>query len=131
MKRKISKVLCFIMAMSMMLMFAACGNDNENAVVEYAKMNETAIVQIFNDSGAGQYASISVKNEGTNIVVESQFAEEPPEGAEESLEAGLDSISELLKETLAKMKEEEPEISTLIIRYLDHNGEVVAERKFS
>ena len=112
----------------MVLAFAACGNDGK-AVEEYVKRSETGIITAFNSDGSGQYGDVSITNEGTKVVIECRFKEEAPEDAAENVEKGFESTDSLLKEAFSKMQEEEPAVSALVVRYLDENGEVLAEKE--
>ncbi|MBE7053123.1 MAG: DUF4854 domain-containing protein [Ruminococcaceae bacterium] len=71
--------------------------------------------------------TMKVKSEGTKVVYECTILTEVDDDKKAALEEYMDSVEDTMKSMLTQMQKEEPCVSAILYRYLDKNGDLIAE----
>ena len=123
--KNFKKILCGMMAVMMVLCFAACGD--ESAVKDYVDDNRDVFIESF-EASAGAYGDVDLEADGTKIVIKIDIDETYASMIDES--SAQIMIDAMDGDTLLEgFQEEESAVSGLVIE-VSADGDLLASDEF-
>ena len=137
--KKVTRILTsFVLCLSLCLSMAACGgkkeassDGNNSALEEYISENQAQIDEM-SSAMEGQGMKISVEVRGNSLAYVYQFTTDV--GDAETIKSGLEQSMSEMEETfntlLSQVKAEVAETESMIVEYLDKDGNVLLSKEF-
>mgnify|MGYP002529432244 CR=1 FL=1 len=137
--KKVTRILTsFVLCLSLCLSMAACGgkkesssDGNSTALEEYISESQSQIDEM-SSALEGQGMDLSVEVRGNSLAYVYQFTTDV--GDTETIKSGLEQSMSAMEETfntlLSQVKEEVSETESMIVEYLDMDGNVIYSKEF-
>lgn len=137
--KKVTRILTsFVLCLSLCLSMAACGDKkepssdgNNTALEEYISESQSQIDEM-SSALEGQGMNLSVEVRGNSLAYVYQFTTDV--GDTETIKSGLEQSMSAMEETfntlLSQVKEEVSETESMIVEYLDMDGNVIYSKEF-
>ena len=137
--KKVTRILTsFVLCLSLCLSMAACGgkkesssDGNNSALEEYISANQAQIDEM-SSAMEGQGMKLSVEVRGNSLAYVYQFTTDV--GDTETIKSGLEQSMSTMEETFntlfSQIKEEVAETESMIVEYLDKDGNVILSKEF-
>ena len=134
MRRKTLKLFACAAIMAMTLSFTACGGKTKTLEELYNDPTVSSVMDSAFGSMAGDGMSVDYKATGNELAIEVKFEDSSitKEAVGEALGEALDQQADTFKQQVKSFDEAvgKDGACTVTVRYLDANGEVMAEKSY-
>ena len=132
--KKVTRILTsFVLCLSLCLSMAACGGKKEaSSDGNNSALENQAQIDEMSSAMEGQGMKISVEVRGNSLAYVYQFTTDV--GDAETIKSGLEQSMSAMEETfntlLSQVKAEVAETESMIVEYLDKDGNVLLSKEF-
>ena len=125
------KLLAIVLAVVFCFSLAACGEEDNSAIVEYVEENEDALIQSLGasfaqSSGMTCDASVEVEGMGFIVTVKINELDDLDDETKEMMQEAYNALGEGFEPMLEPMQEELPELEYFEIVVCEKDGDEIA-----
>ncbi len=126
------KFLAFLLAVAMCFSLAACSSDSSEMTLEKYIDGMQDEIDAMTESVKDQGMTIEVSAKENSLVYSYHFTEDLGDTSlvKDSLEQSLDEFSSTFEDILSALKEEVSSAESVIVEYLDMDGNVIVSKEY-